>query len=172
MVEQSTNYIAWLFLFDFFSQSIFAKEESFKTRTDMAFINISVNYDYLCGLIQYHLNSFSALGLSKPLIKALDDLNITTPTPIQEKAIPILLERHGDFIGLAQTGTGKTAAFALPLLEHIDTSKDHLQALILSPTRELGQQIADQIELFSKHQDKVKTLPVYGGTSIMNQIRA
>ncbi|MGB0425055.1 MAG: DEAD/DEAH box helicase, partial [Flavobacteriales bacterium] len=110
--------------------------------------------------------------MSKPLIKALDDLNITTPTPIQEKAIPILLERHGDFIGLAQTGTGKTAAFALPLLEHIDTSKDHLQALILSPTRELGQQIADQIELFSKHQDKVKTLPVYGGTSIMNQIRA
>ena len=118
------------------------------------------------------MNSFSTLGLSKSIIKALDDLNITTPTPIQEKAIPTLLERHGDFIGLAQTGTGKTAAFSLPLLEHIDTSKDHLQALILSPTRELGQQIADQIELFSKHQEKVKTLPVYGGTSIMNQIRA
>ncbi|MEO0405433.1 MAG: DEAD/DEAH box helicase, partial [Bacteroidota bacterium] len=118
------------------------------------------------------MNQFSSLGVKPDILSALDELNITVPTPIQEQAIPILMKRHGDFIGLAQTGTGKTAAFSLPLLHHVDTSKKHLQALILSPTRELGQQIAQQIALFSKYQSKVNTLAVYGGTSISNQIKA
>lgn len=98
-------------------------------------------------------------------------MGISTPTPIQAQAIPLLLEAKQDLIGLAQTGTGKTAAFSLPLLERIDENSSKVQAVILSPTRELGQQIAAQIEAFSKHQKKVNTLAVYGGTSIMNQIR-
>jgi ATP-dependent RNA helicase DeaD len=99
-------------------------------------------------------------------------MGIHTPTPIQAQAIPLLLEEKQDLIGLAQTGTGKTAAFSLPLLERIDPNSSKVQAVILSPTRELGQQIAAQIASFSQHQRKVNTLAVYGGTSIVNQIRA
>ena len=94
------------------------------------------------------------------------------PTQIQKDAIPLLLEGDHDFIGLAQTGTGKTAAFGLPLIERIDPFNKHTQALILAPTRELGQQIAGQLELFSKYLPKVSVLPVYGGAAIFNQIKA
>ena len=84
---------------------------------------------------------FSDLGISKPLLNALSDLNIVTPTEIQQKTIPLLLSNKTDFVGLAKTGTGKTAAFGLPLLELIDTNSPLVQAVILAPTRELGQQI-------------------------------
>jgi len=118
------------------------------------------------------LHSFDDLGLSAPILQAIGELGFETPTDIQQQAIPLLLEGEGDFIGLAQTGTGKTAAFGLPLLERIDPSQGHVQALVLAPTRELGQQIAEQIELYSKHKKGIKALAVYGGANISMQIRA
>ena len=118
------------------------------------------------------MTTFKELGLSDEVLKALSGLGFESPTEIQQQAVPQLLEGHHDFIGLAQTGTGKTAAFGLPLLERIDTSVKATQALVLAPTRELGQQIAEQLEKFSKHLDRVNVLAVYGGAAISNQMRA
>lgn len=118
------------------------------------------------------MSDFSSLGLSPDILKALGDLGFESPSPIQAQAIPALLTDANDLIGLAQTGTGKTAAFGLPLLERIDPEYPHTQALILAPTRELGQQIAEQLELFSKYLPKLNVLAVYGGAAISNQIRA
>lgn len=118
------------------------------------------------------MESFNHLGLSNPILKAIAELGFETPSAIQAQAIPKLLQGKPDFIGLAQTGTGKTAAFGLPLLERIDPSNSATQALILAPTRELGQQIAGQLELFSKFLPKINVLAVYGGASIAGQIRA
>ena len=116
------------------------------------------------------LDSFDTLGLSAPILKAIGQLGFETPTDIQSQAIPHLLQGDRDFIGLAQTGTGKTAAFGLPLLDHLDPTDDSVQALILAPTRELGQQIAEQIDLFSKHLKGIKSVAVYGGANISTQI--
>lgn len=116
------------------------------------------------------LDSFDTLGLSAPILKAIGQLGFDTPTDIQSQAIPLLLQGDRDFIGLAQTGTGKTAAFGLPLLDHLDPTDDSVQALILAPTRELGQQIAEQIDLFSKHLKGIKSVAVYGGANISTQI--
>lgn len=116
------------------------------------------------------LDSFDTLGLSAPILKAIGQLGFDTPTDIQSQAIPHLLQGDRDFIGLAQTGTGKTAAFGLPLLDHLDPTDDSVQALILAPTRELGQQIAEQIDLFSKHLKGIKSVAVYGGANISTQI--
>ena len=92
------------------------------------------------------MNNFSKLGLSKPVIEILDKIGFENPTPIQEKSIPLLLANNPtDFIGLAQTGTGKTAAFGLPLIDIIDTDNKSTQALIMAPTRELSQQTAKQL---------------------------
>ena len=118
------------------------------------------------------MGTFKELGLSSEVLKALTSLGFETPSEIQEQAIPQLLEGYNDFIGLAQTGTGKTAAFGLPLLERIDPFANYTQALVLAPTRELGQQIAEQIELYSKYLDKINVLAVYGGAAISNQIKA
>ncbi|MBL6445639.1 DEAD/DEAH box helicase [Fulvivirga sp. 29W222] len=106
-------------------------------------------------------------------MKVLPELNLETPTKIQQKAIPILInEADRDFIGLAQTGTGKTAAFGLPLLDAMDVDAKGTQALVLAPTRELGQQIAQQIQAFSKYLKGVRVQVVYGGAAITPQIRA
>ncbi|UJH91771.1 DEAD/DEAH box helicase [Antarcticibacterium sp. 1MA-6-2] len=113
---------------------------------------------------------FSSLGVSKEIEKGLLEMGIVTPTKIQEAAIPVLTTQRIDFIGQAQTGTGKTAAFGLPLLSKIDPSKDWIQALVLAPTRELGQQIARQLFKFTKYSDKVFTEAVYGGEKIDIQI--
>ena len=118
------------------------------------------------------LSTFSDLGLSAPLLDAITSLGFETPTEIQEKAIPHLLGGDADFIGLAQTGTGKTAAFGLPLLDLLDPESDFTQAIVLAPTRELGQQIAEQLALFSKKQKGIRTLAVYGGANIAMQIKA
>ena len=118
------------------------------------------------------MNSFIDLGISEHIAKALAEKNITQPTEIQQKAIPVLLKDQNDFIGLAQTGTGKTAAFGLPLLHHIDVKQQHIQALVLAPTRELGQQIATQLAMFSKHMARVTVQAVYGGAPIGPQMRA
>src|ERR1700675_3688754 len=97
------------------------------------------------------MSTFEGLGLQENLLKAITTLGYTQPTPIQEKAIPVLLSGTKDFIGLAQTGTGKTAAFGLPLLQLIDAEEKFPQALVVCPTRELCIQIVNEIELFKKH---------------------
>ena len=118
------------------------------------------------------LSTFKELGLSDEILKALDELGFETPTDIQRDAIPRLLGEDRDLIGIAQTGTGKTAAFGLPLLDRLDPEIKKTQGLILAPTRELGKQIAEQLALFSKFQERISVLPVYGGAAIINQIKA
>lgn len=115
--------------------------------------------------------TFEGLGLDARLVQATDALGYTTPTPIQEKAIPILLSGQKDFVGLAQTGTGKTAAFALPLLHLLDAEKRYPQALVVCPTRELCLQIVNEIEQFKKFMPQMHVVAVYGGASIGLQIR-
>jgi len=117
------------------------------------------------------MNAFEALGLNEQLLQAVTELGFETPTSIQEKAIPVLLSGTTDFIGLAQTGTGKTAAFGLPLLQLIDPAQRHPQALIVCPTRELCLQITNDLDTFKKHSKGVFSEAVYGGASIMMQIR-
>ena len=117
------------------------------------------------------MNAFEALGLNEQLVQAITDLGFETPTSIQEKAIPVLLSGTTDFIGLAQTGTGKTAAFGFPLLQLIDPTQRHPQALIVCPTRELCLQITNDLDTYKKHSKGVFTEAVYGGASIMMQIR-
>ncbi len=124
----------------------------------------------LCLLNRPALNTFDTLGLSAPLLKSIYEMGFETPSDIQAQAIPLLLEGDRDFIGLAQTGTGKTAAFGLPLLDHLDPEWDHVQALVLAPTRELGQQIAEQLEKFAQHKKGIRTVAVYGGANIATQI--
>ena len=115
--------------------------------------------------------TFEGLGLDAKLVQATDALGFTQPTPIQEQAIPVLISGTKDLVGLAQTGTGKTAAFGLPLLHLIDAEKRYPQALIVCPTRELCMQIVNEIDLFKKFIPKVQVLAVYGGTPIGAQIR-
>lgn len=115
--------------------------------------------------------TFGELGLNEQILKSIEEIGYTQPTPIQEKAIPVLLSGTKDLIGLAQTGTGKTAAFGLPLLQLIDVSKKHPQALVICPTRELCMQIVNELELFKKHSKGINVVAVYGGTSISMQIR-
>jgi len=119
------------------------------------------------------MNNFDKLGLSQSIIEVLDQLGFENPTPVQEKAIPLLLGKDPtDFIGLAQTGTGKTAAFGLPLIDLINVDNKATQALIMAPTRELGQQTAQQLVNFSKNIPSLNIEVVYGGAAITNQIRA
>lgn len=117
--------------------------------------------------------TFSALGIRKEYIEALKELGIKSPTEIQEKAIPVLLNSKTDFIGLAQTGTGKTAAFGLPILHNINSALPYTQALILAPTRELVQQIKKQLFKFTKYtDDKIFVEGVYGGEKIDIQMKS
>ena len=113
---------------------------------------------------------FSDLGISKPLLNALSDLNIVTPTEIQQKTIPLLLSNKTDFVGLAKTGTGKTAAFGLPILQLIDANSPLLQAVILAPTRELGQQIFKNLASFAQFLPEVSIAATCGGIPIKPQI--
>ena len=115
--------------------------------------------------------TFEELGLGPDLLKAVSDMGFINPTPIQEKVIPSILNSGNDLVALAQTGTGKTAAFGLPILEKIDFSSPHIQALILSPTRELCIQITKDMEAFGSHIQKFKPLAVYGGADISKQIK-
>ena len=117
------------------------------------------------------MTTFEGLGLDAKLVQATDVLGFKEPTPIQEQAIPVLLSGTKDLVGLAQTGTGKTAAFGLPLLQLIDAEKRYPQALIVCPTRELCIQIVNEMELFKKFIPKIHVLAVYGGTPIGAQIR-
>ncbi len=114
--------------------------------------------------------SFNDYELSPPLANAISDLKWETPSPIQSQALPILLGEPTDFLGLAATGTGKTAAFSIPLLEKIDASIPKVQSLILCPTRELALQVTEQINLLGKNKG-IRALPVYGGANYSDQIR-
>jgi ATP-dependent RNA helicase DeaD len=116
--------------------------------------------------------TFEELGVSAPLRRAIDEMGFAMPMPVQEKVIPHLLQEDGDVVALAQTGTGKTAAFGLPVLQRIDTQLNAPQALIISPTRELCLQISSDLADFSKYMPEMNVLPVYGGSSIESQIRA
>jgi ATP-dependent RNA helicase DeaD len=115
--------------------------------------------------------SFEELGIEEGLLQSIHTLGFTQPTPIQEKAIPVLLQGTKDFIGLAQTGTGKTAAFGLPLLQLINKQQKFPQALVICPTRELCMQITKDINSFKRKTDHISVVAVYGGASIGMQIR-
>ncbi|WP_130735872.1 DEAD/DEAH box helicase [Flavobacterium sp. J27] len=120
------------------------------------------------------MNKFEQLGLNESLLLAIKDLGFENPSEVQEKAIPLLLEKDTDIVALAQTGTGKTAAFGFPLIQKIDAENRDTQALILSPTRELCLQITNEIKLYSKYIKGLNTVAIYGGASITeqaNQIR-
>jgi len=114
--------------------------------------------------------SFSDLALSAPLLQAIREIGYETPSPIQAASIPPLLEGH-DLVGQAQTGTGKTAAFALPILNNIDTSRREPQALVLTPTRELALQVAEAFQSYARHLPDFHILPIYGGQGMDTQLR-
>ena len=114
--------------------------------------------------------SFDSLGLSAPILKAVAKKGYSSPSPIQQKAIPLVMEGK-DVLASAQTGTGKTAAFGLPLIDLVDSEDKSTQALIMAPTRELGQQTAKQIVEFSSNFKKLNVEVVYGGAAITNQIK-
>lgn len=116
------------------------------------------------------LSKFEALGLSEASLKAIEKKGFEEPTPIQAQAIPIILSSTDDIVGQAQTGTGKTAAFGLPILELLDDNKKGIKALIVTPTRELAVQVSEELYSFKKNK-KTKILPIYGGTSIERQIK-
>ena len=118
------------------------------------------------------MKTFEELGVCESIRKAIEELGFVQPMPVQEAVIPFLLENQNDVIALAQTGTGKTAAFGIPLLERIDTSRRETQALVLSPTRELCLQIADDLRDFAKYMDGIHVEAVYGGAAIEPQMRA
>jgi ATP-dependent RNA helicase DeaD len=117
------------------------------------------------------MNPFIELGIRHDIVNAISELGFENPTPIQEQSIPVLLTGSNDFVGLAQTGTGKTAAFGLPLLELLDFEENYPQALILCPTRELCLQITNDIKNYAKKMGNVNVVAVYGGASISDQLR-
>lgn len=114
---------------------------------------------------------FDEMELQAPILRAVEEMGFEEMTPIQAGAIPIVMEGR-DIIGQAQTGTGKTAAFGIPLLQLIDPKDHALQALVLCPTRELAIQVAEEIRKLAKFMHSVKVLPIYGGQDISKQIRS
>ena len=117
------------------------------------------------------MKSFNELGIEKNILKGIEELGFTDPMPVQKEVIPLLLaDDSKDIIALAQTGTGKTAAFGIPLVQNSKGKPKQVQHLILSPTRELCLQIADDLRDFSKYRDDVKVTAVFGGSSIEKQI--
>lgn len=117
------------------------------------------------------MTPFETLGLNQPLLDAIADLGFEKPSEVQEKAIPILLSKENDFVALAQTGTGKTAAFGFPLIQKIHTESRTTQGLILSPTRELCLQITNEMQLYSKYVKGLNIVAIYGGASITEQAK-
>ncbi len=123
-------------------------------------------------LYNFIFMTFEDAGLNQELIKAIKEMGFEGLMPIQEKVIPVLLEKEGDLIGLAQTGTGKTAAFGLPIIQTVDITTRQTQALIISPSRELCEQITNDLQTFAKYTRGVNVVPVYGGANIDVQIKA
>jgi ATP-dependent RNA helicase DeaD len=117
------------------------------------------------------MSTFAELGISNEIFAALSDLGFTEPTPIQEQAIPLILKNHADIVSLAQTGTGKTAAFGLPLVQLIDPKSKQTQGLVLCPTRELCMQVSRDLASFARHIPGINIVAIYGGASIEQQMR-
>ena len=117
------------------------------------------------------MEKFKELGLEGEILKGIEDLGFEVPSPVQEKVIPVILGEENDLVALAQTGTGKTAAFGLPLLQKLDTSLNAIQVLILSPTRELCMQIGKDLQNYAKYRSDIRVACVYGGADIRKQIR-
>ncbi|MDX1350776.1 MAG: DEAD/DEAH box helicase, partial [Putridiphycobacter sp.] len=111
--------------------------------------------------------TFKELGLKDDILSSLTTMGFENPTPIQEKAIPYLLENQGDLVGLASTGTGKTASFGLPMIHHIDVNQKSVQGLVICPTRELCLQISRDLETYDNDIRGLKVTAVYGGTDII-----
>ena len=128
-------------------------------------------FGYKKGQEYMEIKTFEEFDLDAKLLRAITEMGFEQPSPIQAKAIPVILERK-DIVGQAQTGTGKTAAFGIPLLQMIDTKNKNLQAIVLSPTRELAIQIAEEFRKLSKFSHGIKILPIYGGQDITKQIRS
>jgi ATP-dependent RNA helicase DeaD len=118
------------------------------------------------------MTTFKELGLMPGLIKGIEDLGFENPTPVQKEVIPEIFNTTKDIVALAQTGTGKTAAFGLPLLGQVEVFDRSVQTLIVAPTRELCVQIAGDLQNYAKYLDELSVVPVYGGASIDIQIRA
>ena len=118
------------------------------------------------------MKTFEELGVSPEIRRAIEEMGYEQPMPVQEEVIPYLLGENNDVVALAQTGTGKTAAYGLPLLQKTDVDRRQPQSLVLCPTRELCLQIAGDLNDYSKYIDGLRVLPVYGGSSIESQIRA
>ncbi len=118
------------------------------------------------------MSTFQEMGLKKEILDAIGEMGFETPTSIQDKAIPVILSSNQDVIGRAQTGTGKTGAFGLPILQKLNLHSEHVQALILCPTRELCIQITKEIQNYAKHLLNVRVIPVYGGASMDTQVYA
>ena len=129
---------------------------------------------FLCNLLEQHIlmSTFKELGLRDEVIEAITELGYENPTPIQAESIPQVLSSKTDVIALAQTGTGKTAAFGLPVINQIDVTNNNTQSIILCPTRELCLQISKDLDSYSKKIRGLRVTAVYGGTSIDPQIRA
>ena len=117
-------------------------------------------------------NQFSDLGINKELQARLKDVDIVEPTEVQKKVIPFLLQRKKDLVALAKTGTGKTAAFGLPLLQLINPEKNTIQVIILAPTRELGQQIHTNLNLYASYNPEISVIGLFGGATLKSQIEA
>ena len=118
------------------------------------------------------MKSFEELGVCADILRAITEIGYEAPMPVQEEVIPLLLNENTDIVALAQTGTGKTAAFGLPIIQKTDLSVAAPQTLILSPTRELCLQIAGDLNDYSAYINGLRVLPVYGGSSIESQIRS
>ena len=118
------------------------------------------------------MQTFEELGVAPEIRRAIDELGFEHPMPVQEEVIPYLLGNGNDVIALAQTGTGKTAAFGIPLLQRTDPTERKTQAIVISPTRELCLQIADDLKSFAKYIKGINIVAVYGGTSIIDQMHA
>ncbi|HBI16017.1 MAG TPA: DEAD/DEAH box helicase [Desulfobulbaceae bacterium] len=126
----------------------------------------------ICFFCEVVMDSFAALGVQPQVIQALAGLGFTAPTTVQEQVIPVLLRQDGDWISLAQTGTGKTAAFGIPLVQQVDPASRQTQSLVLCPTRELCVQVARDIDAYARYLPGIMTLAVYGGARIDTQIKA
>ncbi len=126
---------------------------------------------YICRLFLYDMKNFQELGLSAEILHTVEDLGFEEPSDIQAETIPVLLQEETDLVGLAQTGTGKTAAFGFPILEKINPKSPQTQALILAPTRELCLQITQELTTYAKYIQGVNVVAIYGGASITNQER-
>ena len=162
MLLNGNAFVIKLLYFNTLQALLFSKLKSITFAADLA---MSLN------TFLYFMNPFNQLGIRHDIVNAITELGFEKPTPIQEQAIPVLLTGSNDFVGLAQTGTGKTAAFGLPLLELLDFEENHPQALILCPTRELCLQIANDLKNYAKNMNNVNVVAVYGGANISDQLR-